>query len=153
MDNNEDSEHCQTTTDNKRGKKTRSPLLAFIAFSIIEESIIGIIAFLAILFFVPFFLIPGMVCVVIGLGLFTILKIHFYKSSGSIPIEHPVVGQLAVVLEDFSKGTNQWTGKVRLRGEIWRAAAKTHLIQGSTVRVVAVEGLCLLVQSNSTSDN
>ncbi|MFX1563914.1 MAG: NfeD family protein [Promethearchaeota archaeon] len=153
MDDIENSEGNHTTTASKRHKKTRGQLLAFILFSIIEEAIIGIIAFLAILFFAPFLLLPGVALIIIGLGLFTILKIYFFMSSGGIPIEHPVIGQVAIVLEDFSIDTKQWSGKVRLRGEIWRAAAKTALTQGSTVRVIAVEGLCLFVENIQKSES
>jgi membrane protein implicated in regulation of membrane protease activity len=152
LDDNENSEHYHTNTTSIRRNKKHNQLLGFIVFSVIEESIIGIIAFLAILIFIPFLLLPGVVCVIVGLGLFTTLKIYFYKSSSVIPIENHIVGQLALATEDFSAGINRWTGKVRLRGEIWKAAANTPITQGSKVRVIAVEGLSLMVKPESNSD-
>jgi membrane protein implicated in regulation of membrane protease activity len=91
--------------------------------------------------------------VIISLGLFTALKIHFFTSSSEIPIEHPVIGQLAIVIDDFSASLNQWKGKVRLRGEIWKAVANTPLKKDSEVQVSNIEGLCLTVQPKPTSEN
>jgi len=153
LDIDENSESCQSTSTDKGVKRRRSLLRAFIAFSILEESIIGIIAIIVILLFIPFLLFPGLICVIIGLGLFTVLKIHFFTSSSEIPIEHPVIGQLAIVLDDFFASLNQWKGKVRLRGEIWRAVANTPIKKDSTVKVIDVEGLCLTVQPKPTLEN
>ncbi len=153
MDVDENSDSYQSSSTEKGGKKARSSLRAFIAFSVLEETIIGIVATIVIQLIIPFLLFPGLICVIVGLGLFTALKIHFFTSSSEIPIEHPVIGQLAIVLDDFSTSLNQWKGKVRLRGEIWRAVAKTPLKKDIKVQVIAVEGLCLTVEPFSTSEN
>ncbi len=52
-----------------------------------------------------------------------------------------IVGATALVMEDFSR-----RGLVRLGGEIWQASAKIPLTKDTQVRVVAIDGLVLMVE-------
>jgi membrane-bound serine protease (ClpP class) len=52
-----------------------------------------------------------------------------------------MVGRRAEVLERCSPD-----GRVRIAGEIWNARSEQPVVQGETVRIVAVEGLTLRVE-------
>jgi membrane-bound serine protease (ClpP class) len=60
----------------------------------------------------------------------------------------PVVAGKEALLGDFGEAVS-WEhgeGRVRLRGEIWRARAESPLAPGARVKVVAREGLVLIVE-------
>lgn len=129
-------------------KSSRHRLIGFIVFSVIEETIIGVIGFVIILLFFPALLIPGIIVIAIGLALFTVIKIYFYWTSSAIPIEDPILGQKAVAIQDFHRvRLHQWEGKVRFQGEIWRAQANSAIKDKTIVLVERIEGLCLYVNA------
>ncbi|MFX1475449.1 MAG: NfeD family protein [Promethearchaeota archaeon] len=127
-------------------KESRRSLLGFIIFSVIEEAVIGIVAFLVLSFFFPLLLIPGVICVSIGLAIFTIVKIHLYSTSRRLPVEDSLVGKTAIALEDFrQRSPNRWEGMIRVQGETWRALAEVKVSKGESLRVTALQGLVLRV--------
>lgn len=136
----------ENPSEAKKRKRTRRELSGFILFSILEEAIIGLIAFVVIITLIPFLLIPGMISVAIGLVLFTIVKVYYFSTSTRIPVEDPVLGTIGIAATDFVPDQeNQWKGKVRLRGELWRAQSNQAILQGTQVTVTRLEGLCLIV--------
>lgn len=127
-------------------KKSRSRLYGFILFSVIEEGIIGIIAFILLLVFLPSLLIPGIIVVGMGLVVFTLIKIYYYQSSTSIPVEDPMIGLEGTALIDFLKvAPNRWEGKILVRGEHWKAQADIPISQNAIVKVIRMKGLTLFV--------
>lgn len=127
-------------------KPNRSRLKSFILFNIIEESIIAIIAFIILTSVAPAFLVPGMMIVAIGLVIFTLVKIYSYRSSVGIPIYDPLIGQAGISQTDFIKAeVGVWHGKVKVRGEVWKAQAQEPILNNTTIWVRGLEGLTLLV--------
>lgn len=127
-------------------KKSRSRLYSFVLFNVIEESIIAIIAFILLTVFAPFLLIPGMIIVAVGLVIFTTVKIYYYWTSSSIPVYDPLIGQEGTALIDFQETElGSWTGKIRVRGEEWKAQADEAITRSSRVWVLRVEGLSVYV--------
>ncbi|MFW9832169.1 MAG: NfeD family protein [Candidatus Thorarchaeota archaeon] len=127
-------------------KSSHRRLYAFILFSVLEEGIIGIIAFILLSIFLPTFLNLGMLIVIIGLVIFTGFKIYYYRSSASIPVEDLMIGQEGIALIDFQETeSGYWVGKVRVRGEHWKAQAKMPILRNDLVKVSAIEGLTFLV--------
>ncbi|MFX0168773.1 MAG: NfeD family protein [Candidatus Hodarchaeota archaeon] len=133
-----------TNKENARKKR----LVTFILFNVIEEAIIAVIAFILLINLAPFYIIPGMSIVVIGLLLFTLVKIYTYWSSASIPVYDPLIGQAGVTLTDFIQDHSGWFGKVQVRGEVWKARAQEPLVIGAAIRVDRIEGLTLQVSKN-----
>lgn len=127
-------------------KSSRRQLYGFIIFNVIEEAIIASIAFVVLSVFAPWFLLPGMILVVFGLVIFTLVKIYFYWTSANIPVYDPLIGQEGVALSDFREiKTNVWVGKVRVRGEVWNAQTQDQIHQNSPILVKGVDGLTLEV--------
>jgi membrane-bound ClpP family serine protease len=121
-------------------------LKSFIVFNIIEESILAIIAFIILMSLAPSYLVPGMAIVAIGLVIFTLVKIYFYRSSVAIPVYDPLIQQPGVSLTDFLKDEGGvWRGRVQVRGEVWKAQALESIPKNSTIWVQSVEGLTLFV--------
>ena len=54
-----------------------------------------------------------------------------------------MLGTRGEVIENIRSARNGW---VRVRGELWRAAAEENISKGKTVEVVAIEGLLLRVK-------
>ena len=134
-------------------RSNRSRLKSFIIFNVIEESIIAIIAFIVLTSVAPSLLVPGMVIVVIGLVIFTVVKIYFYRSSVSIPVYDPLIGQVGISLTEFDEEeVGVWRGKVRVRGEVWKAQAQEPILNNTTVWVQSVKGLTLLVSTTEKSE-
>lgn len=130
----------------KENSKSRSRLYGFIIFSIIEESIIGIIAFVILFVFIPSMLIPGMIIAIVGLAIFTLIKIYYYKSSSSIPVYDPLIGREGIALADFRQiHQDYWEGQVAVRGETWKARATVYIPRNSRVWVESIERLVLNV--------
>ena len=136
------------------GKTKRSRLKSFIVFNVIEESIIAVIAFILLTSLAPYLLVPGMVIVAIGLLIFTLAKIYFYRSTAAIPVYDPLIGQSGIALTDFSKDqSGVWQGKVQVRGEVWKAQAQDPIVNNIVVWVQSVEGLTLLVTTRKKNDS
>ena len=130
----------------KKENRSRSRLYSFILFNVIEESIIAIIAFILLSVFLPFLLIPGMIIVAVGLAIFTAVKIYLYWTSSSIPVYDPLIGHEGIALIDFKEtGVGSWIGKIRVRGEEWKAQADEAITRNSRVWVRRVEGLSVFV--------
>ena len=55
-----------------------------------------------------------------------------------------MVGSAAEAMEDFTE-----TGRVRAHGEIWRARCTSPVHQGDRLRILAVDGLTLHVETDS----
>jgi membrane-bound ClpP family serine protease len=128
-------------------------LKSFIVFNVIEESIIAIIAFIVLTSVAPSLLVPGMVIVIIGLVIFTLVKIYSYRSSVGIPVYDPLIGQAGISLTEFGEEeVGVWCGKVRVRGEVWKAQAQEPILNNTTVWVQSVEGLTLLVSTTEKSE-
>lgn len=145
LDDNQSGRHSDAD-DEKPVKKRRQNLAPFVLFSIIEETAIGAAALLVIVVLVPQLVLPGAICVAIGLAAFTAIKIHYFSSSAALPVEDAIVGQIVRVPYDFRpSGANLWTGRIQVRGESWQATAREAVPKGTLVRVTAIEGLCLSV--------
>lgn len=128
--------------------ESRRRLYGFILFSVIEETIIAIIAFVILLIFFAPLLIAGMVIVAIGLALFTVVKIYFYWSSAKIPVYDPLKGQEGYALTDFQHTeSGTWEGMVMVLGENWRAQASESIAKNARVWVLGITGLTLLVDT------
>jgi len=54
-----------------------------------------------------------------------------------------MIGARGKVIENIRPARDGW---VRVRGELWRAAAEENISKGETVEVVAIEGLLLRVK-------
>jgi membrane-bound ClpP family serine protease len=133
--------------------KSRKRLYGFIIINVVEEVIIASIAFILLSVFAPGLLIPGMIVVAIGLVIFTLVKIYSYWTSANIPVYDPFIGQEGVALIDFREiKSGNWVGKVRVRGEVWKAQAQESILQNSSVQVKGVEGLTLHVISTDKSN-
>ena len=142
--------HQEENSQKEAKEKPRRPLFGFILFSVIEEAIIGIIAFVIIIVFIPLYLVPASIVVVIGLGIFTAVKIYFFTKSTEIPVEDPIIGKEALALDDFNQRSEAtWEGQVRLRGEIWQARAGTPIHRNAILIVISLEGLLLRVKEKS----
>jgi membrane-bound ClpP family serine protease len=135
-------------------KKPRQALAAFVLFSIVEETFIGALAILAIVLLVPQFVLPGVICVALGLATFTLVKIHYFLSSAAIPVDDSIVAQVARVRNDFRPTVaGQWTGRVQVRGESWLAIADEAVAKGSLVRITGMQGLRVSVVPIPSADN
>ncbi len=127
--------------------KSRRGLYTFILLSVLEEVIIGFIAFILLLIFLPVLLIPGMMVVGIGLVIFTLIKIYTYWTSSSIPVYDPMIGQEGTALSDFQQSnSDHWIGKVLVRGEHWNAQSQQAIKKNSQIWVYAITGLTLIVK-------
>ncbi len=132
----------------KENPESRSRLYGFIIFSIIEESIIGVIAFVILFVFIPSLLIPGMIIVIVGLVIFSLIKIYYYQSSSSIPVYDPLVGREGIALTDFKQIRQDcWEGKVAVHSEHWKARATVYIPRNSRVWVESIERLVLNVST------
>ncbi len=60
-----------------------------------------------------------------------------------------LLGQIGEVREalESQEGAAQFTGSVLVNGELWRASGKSALAAGSRAKVIAVEGLAVIVES------
>ena len=135
-----------SSEEKKPATKRHQNLAAFVLVSILEEATIGAIALLAIVLLIPQLLLPGGICLALGLAGFAVLKIHYFSSSAAIPIEDGVVGQVVRALQDFKPiGTSMWTGRIEVRGESWTALASEAVSRGELIRITSVEGLRLRV--------
>lgn len=135
------------------GQPNRSRLKSFILFNIIEESIIAGIAFILLVSLAPSFLVPGMVIVAIGLLIFTLVKIYFYRSSLHIPVYDPLIGQAGMALAEFIEDQEGvWHGKVQVRGEVWKAQAQERIVDSMMIWVQGLEGLTLLVTTSKKNE-
>jgi len=133
------------------GKPNRSRLKSFIVFNIIEESILAVIAFIILAALAPVYLVPGMAIVAIGLGIFTLVKIYFYRSSVAIPVYDPLIRQPGIAIMDFIRDeVGVWRGRVQVRGEVWKAQSQEAIPKNKAIWVQGVEGLTLLV---TTTEN
>jgi membrane protein implicated in regulation of membrane protease activity len=132
-------------------KKPRRELVSFILFSVIEEAAIAAIAYILILFFLPELLLPGMIIVGIGLIVFSLAKIYFFTTSSRIPIEDPILHQIAEALIDFKQDEDSfWQGRVKVRGETWRAKSPTKIMKGETAMVQKIDGLYVIIEKNKS---
>jgi membrane-bound serine protease (ClpP class) len=59
-----------------------------------------------------------------------------------------LVGERAEVIEDCDP-----RGRVRLRGEIWNARCAGGAVRGESARIVAVDGLTLVVERERPADS
>jgi len=75
--------------------------------------------------------------ILVGIGTFALRARHRPVVTGS----EAMVGGTAVALEDF-----EHEGWVQALGERWHARSETALTRGARARIVAVEGLTLVVQ-------
>jgi membrane-bound ClpP family serine protease len=133
-------------------KTKQNRLLSFIVFNLVEEIIIAVIAFILIQSLAPYFLVPGMVIVAIGLLLFTLVKIYTYRSSADLPVYEPLIGQAGVALTDFvEEQPGIWQGKVRVRGETWKAQSEESIPNNQMIWVLDLEGLTLRVTKSQNS--
>jgi membrane-bound ClpP family serine protease len=131
---------------NQEEQQSRRRLLTFIIINVVEEVIIASIAFIILSVFAPWFLLPGMIIVAVGLVLFTLVKIYSYWSSTRIPVDDPLIGQEGVALEEFrALKSKSWVGKIRVRGEVWKAQAQQPIYENTRVWVQGIEGLTLQV--------
>ncbi|MDO8125131.1 MAG: NfeD family protein [Candidatus Hermodarchaeota archaeon] len=127
-------------------KRSRRRLYGFIIINVIEEAIIATIAFVVLSVFVPWLILPGMIVVVFGLVIFTLVKIYSYWTSAYIPVYDPLIGQEGVALSDFREiKSDVWVGRVRVRGEVWNAQSQNQIRQNSPILVEGVDGLTLKV--------
>jgi membrane-bound serine protease (ClpP class) len=69
-----------------------------------------------------------------------VLKSRKWKS---VTGKEELIGAEGVVTSDLPAGG---VGMIRVHGELWRAAAKNHVAEGTPVRIVRVEGLKLIVE-------
>lgn len=139
--------------DEKSVKKPHRNLAAYVLFSIVEETLLGAVALLLVVLLVPQFVLPGVVCVGLGLTAFTLVKIRYFLSSAAIPVEDSLVAQVAKVPYNFRRTVGgQWTGRVQLRGESWLAVASEAVPKGSLVRITGMRGLRLSVVPISSAD-
>ncbi len=122
-------------------------LYGFILFSVIEEAIIAIIAFIILFVFLPSFLISGMIIVTIGLVIFSLVKIYSYWSSTKIPVYDPLINQEGTALTEFSKKGDHWVGTVVVRGERWKAQANEMIAPNTRIWVYDLKGLTLCVRT------
>ncbi len=135
------------------GNKPRRELVSFILFSIIEETAIAGIAFILLFYFLPELLLPGMIIVGLGLVIFSLVKIYFFATSSSVPIEDPVLHQRAEALADFKQGEdNLWYGRVKVRGETWRAKTSTRIMKGEVATVQHIDGLYLILEKKRSPE-
>jgi membrane-bound ClpP family serine protease len=133
-------------TEEKPAKKRRQNLAAFVAFSVVEEAVIGATALVAIVLLVPQLILPAGICVVIGLAAFTIAKIYFFASSAAIPLDQGIVGQVVRATQDFrATSGGLWTGRIQAGGESWTAIADETISKDSFVQIVDIQGLRLRV--------
>ncbi|MFW9934689.1 MAG: NfeD family protein [Candidatus Thorarchaeota archaeon] len=128
-------------------EKDRHRLYGFILFSVIEETIIAIIAFIILFVLLPSFLILGMVIVTIGLVIFSLVKIYSYWSSTTIPVYDPLINQEGTALTEFIKKGDHWEGTVVVRGERWKARANEMIAPNTRVWVFELKGLTLCVRT------
>lgn len=136
-----------------QGKPNRSRLKKFIIFNIIEESILAVIAFIILTALIPSYLVPGMAIVAIGLVIFTLMKIYFYRSTAAIPVYDPLIQQPGISLMDFIEDEGgAWRGRVQVRGEVWKAQALEAIPENTAIRVQSVEGLTLLVTTTKKNE-
>ena len=134
-------------------KPNRSRLKKFIIFNIIEESILAVIAFIILTALIPSYLVPGMAIVAIGLVIFTLMKIYFYRSTAAIPVYDPLIQQPGISLMDFIEDEGgAWRGRVQVRGEVWKAQALEAIPENTAIRVQSVEGLTLLVTTTKKNE-
>ncbi|MFX1317943.1 MAG: NfeD family protein [Promethearchaeota archaeon] len=127
---------------------SRRRLYGFILFSILEETIIAVIAFMLLLVFLPSFLISGIIIVAIALILFSLVKIYTYWSSSRIPIYDPLIGQEGIAITEFEIGIDKhWLGKVIVRGETWKAQSSEVIAKNARIWVHGISGLSLLVKT------
>jgi membrane-bound serine protease (ClpP class) len=73
-----------------------------------------------------------------------VLKSRHWKS---VTGKEELIGAEGVVTSDLPEGG---LGMIRVHGELWRAAARSHLAEGTPVRIVRVEGLKLIVEPVQT---
>ncbi len=147
VSSNRQEEEASTSEGSQRS------LLGFVLFSMIEEAVIGVIALILIILFFPQFLILGVICIVVGLIIFTLVKIRLYSTSYNLPVDDLLIGKTAIALEDFRmKRSNHWEGTIRVQGETWRAESKVSALKGDALQVTAIAGLRLqvmLVEENA----
>ncbi|WP_111413968.1 NfeD family protein [Billgrantia lactosivorans] len=86
-------------------------------------------------------LIGGIALLAAGIMLWVMIRFAGLRRRPARTGQEQLVGSQAVALEDF-----QHEGHVRLRGERWNARCSAALTRGQEVRVVAVEGLTLVVE-------
>ncbi|MCE8018056.1 nodulation protein NfeD [Halomonas sp. MCCC 1A17488] len=85
-------------------------------------------------------LIGGIALLAAGIMLWVLIRFAGLRRRPARTGQEQLVGSLGVAQEDF-----QGQGHVRLRGERWNARSSAALTRGQEVRVVAVEGLTLVV--------
>jgi membrane protein implicated in regulation of membrane protease activity len=118
--------------------------------SICELIVIGVIAFVLILFYLAYFLyiLLGAIGVVI---LYLSVKHHIYKPLFIKPTQQPrdeIIGQVGVVITDLAP-----RGQIKLRNEIWSGRSDSGTIrQGMKVKVVNMDGIQLIVQPLQDSE-
>lgn len=128
-------------------KAPRRNLWGFILYSIIELAVIALVSFLIIHFIFPSFFLPGVICVIVGLIIFTLVRYRLYSTSTSLPVEEYLIGKSATALDDFRKNSSgRWEGMTRVQGETWRAIADGRVSEGDVLQVTEVKGLRLLVK-------
>lgn len=69
-----------------------------------------------------------------------VLKSRKWKS---VTGKEELIGAEGVVTSDLPAGG---VGMIRVHGELWRAAAQSHVAEGTPVRILRVEGLKLIVE-------
>jgi membrane-bound serine protease (ClpP class) len=73
-----------------------------------------------------------------------VLKSRRWKS---VTGKEELIGAEGVVTSDVPAGGE---GMIRVHGELWRASARSHVAQGTPVRVTSMEGLKLIVEPVQT---
>src|SRR5262249_13383373 len=88
----------------------------------------------------PAFVVPLSVAMAAVMGLFVVLVVRAQRA--------PVATGRAGMLGELGQAASELDprGKVQVHGEIWNALARAPIARGERVRVVAVEGLQLLVE-------
>jgi membrane-bound serine protease (ClpP class) len=73
-----------------------------------------------------------------------VLKSRRWKS---VTGKEELIGAEGVVTSDVPAGGE---GMIRVHGELWRASARSHVAEGTPVRVTSMEGLKLIVEPVQT---
>ncbi len=142
------SESSDQQEESSPSREPRPGILGFLLYSIVEVAVIGLVAFLIVVLFLPNLFVLGAVCIVVGLIIFTFVKIRLYSTSANLPVEDFLIGKTARALEDFRMiSSNRWEGKIRVQGETWRAVAEGKVSKGDLLKVTAERGLCLHVKT------
>src|SRR3990170_5388499 len=76
-------------------------------------------------------------------GFSTLVLYKLFKSAKKRPVVLEFIGQVARTIDEIGPGKE---GFVRFHGEYWRARSQTTISPGRKVKIVAKEGLTLIVE-------